>query len=141
MIKTFEPRPYDGLTALPDYVTGTRFYTLTGTVPGDYTVTLARLTVGDPKSAGNPLTHVLFESFDYHGGRMKTARARVGGVDGVSGSDREFIAAKSAMGIAGVEFHPAPPCSCEEVLQALGEWYMAQNPEIASVEVMSQTCH
>jgi len=141
MIKEFTPLPYEGINPLPDYVTGTRFYTLTGTVPGGYVVTLARMAVGDSKSAGNPLTHVLFESFDDHGVPMKTARTRVGGVDGVSGTDREFIAVKSAMGMTGVVFHPALPCPCEEVLQALGEWYTAQNPEISSVAVMSQTCH
>ena len=135
MIKSFTPQPYDGLSPLPDYVTDTRFYTLTGSTPGGYTVTLARMTVGDSKSAGKPLAHVLFESFDDHGAAMKTARTRAGGLD------CEFIAAKNAMSDTGVEFHPALPCSCEVMLQALGEWYMAQNPELSSVEVVSQTCH
>ena len=35
MIKNFTPQPYDGLTALPDYVTSPRFYTLVGYAPGD----------------------------------------------------------------------------------------------------------
>lgn len=135
MIKNFVPQPYDGLSPLPDYVTDTRFYTLTGSAPGGYTVTLARMTVGDSKSAGKPLAHVLFESFDDHGAVMKTARTRAGGLD------CEFIAAKNAMSDTGVEFHPGLPCSCEVMLQALGEWYMAQNPELSSVEVVSQTCH
>ncbi len=138
MIKDFVPQPYDGLTVLPDYVTDTRFYTLTGSVPGDYTVTLARLTVGDSKSAGNLLTHVLFESFDDHGHIMKAVRVRIGGMDSL---DREFTAAKCAMGTAGVRFNPTIPCSCEALLQALGEWYAAQNPELSSMNVMSQTCH
>ena len=135
MIKSFTPQPYDGLSALPDYVTSPRFYTLVGYAPGDYTVTLARMTVGDSKSAGNPLAHVLFESFDDHGVTMKTARTRAGGLD------REYIAAKNAMSTAGVEFHPALPCSCEMMLRTLGEWFMAHNPELSSVEVVSQTCH
>ena len=135
MIKNFTPQPYDGLTALPDYVTSPRFYTLVGYAPGDYTVTLARMTVGDSKSAGNPLAHVLFESFDDHGVAMKTARTRAGGLD------REYIAARNAMSTTGVEFHPALPCSCEAMLRSLGDWFMAQNPELLSVEVMSQTCH
>ena len=99
MIKNFTPQPYDGLTALPDYVTSPRFYTLVGYAPGDYTVTLARMTVG------------------------------------------EYIAAKNAMSTTGVEFHPALPCSCEAMLRSLGDWFMAHNPELSSVEVMSQTCH
>ena len=135
MIKNFTPQPYDGLSALPDYVTSPRFYTLVGYAPGDYTVTLARMTVGDSKSAGNPLAHVLFESFDDHGAVMKTARTRAGGLD------REFIAAKNAMSLVGVEFHPSLPCSCEAMLQALGDWFAAKNPELLSVRVMSQTCH
>lgn len=135
MIKNFVPQPYDGLTPLPDYVTDTRFYTLVGSAPDGYAVTLARMTVGDSKSAGKPLVHVLFESFDDHGAAMKTARTRADGLD------REFIAAKNAMSSAGVEFHPAVPCSCEVMLQALGEWYMARNPELSQVAVMSQTCH
>ena len=135
MIKNFTPQPYDGLTALPDYVTAPRFYTLTGRLPEGYVVTLARMTVGDSKSPGNPLVHVLFESFDDHGIAMKTARTRAGGLD------REYIAAKNAMSLAGVEFHPSLPCSCEAMLQALGDWYVVQNPELLSVEVMSQRCH
>ena len=35
MIKSFTPQPYDGLSALPDYVTSPRFYTLVGYAPGD----------------------------------------------------------------------------------------------------------
>ena len=135
MIKSFTPQPYDGLSALPDYVTSPRFYTLVGYAPGDYTVTLARMTVGDSKSAGNPLAHVLFESFDDHGRRMKATRTRV------SGFDREFVAVKSAMSGCGFAFHPALPGACETILYALGEFFQAQNPEIAEVAVVSQSCH
>ena len=135
MIKNFEPQPYDGLNLLPSYVTNVSSFTLTGSVPGGYEITLAKLTVGESVSAGNPLSHALFESFDDHGVTMKTARTRAGGLD------REYIAAKNAMSTAGVEFHPALPCSCEMMLRSLGEWFMAHNPELSSLEVMSQTCH
>ena len=110
MIKNFTPQPYDGLTALPDYVTSPRFYTLVGYAPGDYTVTLARMTVGDSKSAGNPLAHVLFESFDDHGVAMKTARTRAGGLD------REYIIRRS----------PAPARRCFG-LWATGLWHIILN--------------
>lgn len=91
MVKNFIPQPYDEPTALPDYVTTSRCYTLVGYAPGDYAVTLARMTVGDSKSAGNPLTHVLFESYTDHGEQAAIMRTRV------SGHDREFIAAMNAM--------------------------------------------
>lgn len=135
MIKDFKPLPYKGLTALPDYTTGARFYTLIGHIAGGYVVTLARLTVGDSKSAGNPLAHALFESFDDHGRIAQAARTRA------AGADREFMAVKNAMNIAGVSFNPSLPSTCEVILQSLGEWHMAHNSDLASVEVVSQTCH
>ena len=61
MIKNFTPMPYEGINPLPDYVTGIRTYELVGTVPGGYVVTLGKLTVGESMSAGNPLTHAIFE--------------------------------------------------------------------------------
>lgn len=135
MIKNFEPQPYDGFNPLPSYVTNVSTFTLTGTVPGGYEITLAKLTVGESVSAGNLLSHALFESFDDHGRRMKAARTRV------SGFDREFVAVKSAMSGCGFAFHPALPSVCETVLYALGEYFQAQNPEIAEVSVVSQSCH
>lgn len=135
MIKHFTPQPYDGLTALPDYVTASRIYTLVGYTPEGYTVTLARMTVGDSKSAGALLTHALFESFDDHGAMMKTARTRV------SGHDRKFIAAMNAMALTGVEFSPLASCSCEELFKSLGDWFTTKNPDLLSIEVVSQTCH
>lgn len=135
MIKNFNPQPYEGLDPLPDYVTGIARYTLEAVVPGGYRVVLARLAVGESKSGGNTLTHVLFESYTDHGDRRKATRTRTGGYD------REFIAVKNAMSEAGIEFHPSLPCSCEVVLQALGEWYTAENPELSFAEVVSQTCH
>lgn len=135
MIKNFIPQPYEGINPLPDYVNNVHTYALVGTVPGGYLVTLAKLTVGESISAGNPLTHALFESFSDHGVRQKAARTRV------SGYDREFIAVKNAMIETGVEFNPAVPSPCETVLNSLSEWFMAQNPEITAVSLVSQTCH
>ena len=135
MIKDFTPMSYEGINPLPDYVTNVRAYTLVGTAPGGYRVTLAKLTVGESKSAGNPLAHALFESFSDHGEQKKAARTRV------SGFDREFTAVKNAMFAAGVEFTSSPPCSSEEILNAFGEWFMSRNSEIVSCSVVSQTCH
>lgn len=135
MIKNFVTQPYDGLNTLPDYVKNTRIYALTANVVGGYSITLAKLTVGDLMSAGNPLVHALFESFTDHGARAKAARTRA------SGYDREFIAVKNAMIETGVEFHPALSCPCEMIMSALGEWFKVQNPEIMEVSVVSQTCH
>lgn len=131
MIKNFIPQPFGGENPLPDYVGNVSRYTLTGSVPGGYKITLAKLTVGDSVSAGNPLTHALFESFTNHGERAKAARTRV------SGYDREFIAVRSAMSEVGVEFHPALSRPNEAILEALGEWFKVQNPEIAEVSVVS----
>lgn len=135
MIKNFIPQPFEGGNPLPNYVSNVSEYTLVGTVPGGYKVVLARLTVGESLSAGNPLAHALFESFTDHGDRAKVSRTRV------SGYDREFIAVHSAMSEAGVEFHPTVSCSNTAILQALGDWFMANNPEITGVSVVSQSCH
>lgn len=135
MIKNFVSRPFDGCNSLPNYVGGIREYALIGTVPGGYKVMLARLTVGESMSAGNPLAHALFESFTDHGDRAKVSRTRA------SGYDREFIAVRSAMIESGVEFMPSLSCPCEVILNDLGAWFAAQNPEIESVSVVSQSCH
>lgn len=136
MVKDFMPQAYTGSNPLPSYATTNMMeYTLLGTVRGGYVITLARLTVGDSMSAGNPLTHALFESFTDHGERRSVARTRV------SGFDREFTAVKNAMFAAGVEFTSAPPCSSEEILAAFGEWFIEKNPDIMSCSVVSQTCH
>lgn len=135
MIKDFTPMPYEGINPLPDYVTNVRAYTLVGIAPGGYRVTLAKLTVGESKSAGNPLGHALFESFSDHGEQKKAVRTRV------SGADREFIAVKNAMIEAGVEFYPTLPSPCEDVLSSLGDWFTVSNPEITECSVVSQTCH
>lgn len=135
MIKGFTAQPFDGLNTLPVYVSNTKTYFLTGKVPGGYEIILAKLTTGESMSAGNLLTHALFESFTDHGIRAKAARTRV------SGRDREFVAVKNAMMETGVQFHPALPNSCETILYALGDWFQVQNPEITEVAVVSQSCH
>lgn len=136
MIKDFIPQEYTGPNPLPSYATTDMTeYTLLGEVQGGYIITLAKLTVGDSVSAGNPLTHALFESFTDHGERRSVARTRV------SGYDREFTAVKNAMFAAGVEFNSASPCGSEEILTAFGEWFMSQNAEITNCSVVSQTCH
>lgn len=135
MIKYFTPQPYDGLNTLPNYVKNVQVFILTATVKDRYEITLGKLTVGESTSAGIPLGHALFESFSDHGVRMKTARTRV------TGPDKEFVAAKSAMTATGVEFHPALPNSYETILYSLGEWFQAKNSDIQGLSVVSQNCH
>lgn len=135
MIKSFTPRPYDGANLLPSYATNVQTHTLVATVTGDYIVTLGRLLIGESVSAGNPLTHAAFESFDDHGSPMATARTRMGGYE------REFTAAKNVMMDVGVEFAPVTPCDCEKLLEALGDWFQRQNPDIKNFKVLSQTRH
>ena len=136
MIKNFNPKPFEGGNPLPDYVSNVSRYELVGIVPGGYHVTLTKLAVGSSISAGNPLSHALFESYTDHGERAKVALTRV------SGSDMGFISVRSAMCETGVEFFPTLPCSEEDVLRSLGDWFMVQNPDISEVSVVvSQTCH
>ena len=132
MIRNFTARPFEGVNSLPSYVTNVKIYTLTGRVPGGYEITLARLTTGESVSAGNPLSHCLFESFSDHGIRSRAARTRV------SGYDREFISVKNAMMESGVEFNPTIPVTSDVVMQALGEWFQANNDEIESWNVAVQ---
>lgn len=136
MIKNYDPAPFTGPNPLPSYATSDmKEYTLLGNIRSGYIITLAKLTVCNSVSAGNTLTHALFESFSDHGMRMSEARTRV------SGHNREFIAVKEAMFIAGVEFDSIPPCSSEELLSALGLWFTEHNPDILSFSVVSQICH
>ena len=133
MIKSFTPQPYKGDNPLPTYVSNARVFT--GTAPGGYIVTLARLTVGQSVSAGNLLSHALFESFTDHGERRKVARTRV------CGYDSEFVAARNAMMETGVEFHPMIPCTCDDLMNQLGDWLVVSNPELSRPSLMSQSCH
>ena len=67
MIKNYNPRPFEQLNSLPTYVVITERYELLAKTKAGYVITLAKLTVGQSKSAGNLLNHVLFESFSDHG--------------------------------------------------------------------------
>lgn len=139
MIMDFNPQPYEGTTGLPGYVTNVRKYVLEADTQEGYRVTLARLTVGDSLSAGKPLTHVLFESYDDHGRRCATARSRV------SGFEQEFVAVVNAMSAVGIKIFPTKPCTCKEMLMSLGEWLKARNSELSGLHVcetgVSQSCH
>lgn len=132
MIKNFTPQTYDGVNSLPTYVSNLNTYTLTATVQGGYEITLGRLTTGNSVSAGNPLSHALFESFTDHGVRGKAARTRV------SGYDSDFIAVKNAMIETGVEFLPTVSVPADVVMESLGEWFKAQNSDILSWSLVSQ---
>lgn len=136
MIKNFNPLPYDGDNPLPTYVANVNNYKLLAKAPGGYTITLAKLSVGDSLSAGNPLAHALFESCTDHGERAKVVRARA------SGYNRNCIAMMNAMIGAGVEFKSAMIVSCETAMNALGEWFLKSNPELTDYSlVVSQSCH
>ena len=137
MIKAVNLRPFDGSEDLPAYVYKNTIgkYTLVATAPGGYKVVFARLTVGSSKSGSEELTHALFESYDTFGNKMKETRTRVGGYD------REFLAAKYAMIEAGIEFENIAPCHFSKLLNALGAFYNAVDPDIQEYTVMSQSCH
>lgn len=136
MIKNFNPQPYEGDNPLPTYVANVNNYTLLAIAPGGYIITLAKLSVGDSLSAGNPLAHALFESYTDHGERAKVVRTRA------SGYNRDCIAMMNAMIGAGVEFKSAVIVSCETAMNALGEWFVENNPELVDYSlVMSQSCH
>ena len=135
MIKNVKLKPFDKPNYLPTYVGDVKTYTLIATVPGDYEITPAKLTVGASVSAGNPLSHALFESYSDHGQKMIEAKSRV------SGYEREFMAVKSAMLEAGIDFELIAPCHFSDMLNALGAYYQAGNPEIQDYAVVSQSCH
>lgn len=131
MIKNYNPRPFERYSALPSYVTITDEYELLGQTKTGYIIRFAKLTIGKSNSAGNPLTHVLFESFSDHGERMVVTRTRVGGQGG------EFIAVLNAMMDAGIEFESVIPCHFETLLTALGALIQAKNPDISKYEIVS----
>ena len=104
-----------------------------------YTVSIDRedyciLTVGDLPSGSKKLFHALFESYTDHGKKMRETKSRV------NGFERDFIAVKSAMFVAGIEFNPIAPCHFSELLKGLGAYYQAVNPEIQDYTVVSQKC-
>ena len=71
MITSFIPKSYEEDNPLPTYVTDLRKYILIGTTMGRYKITLAKLTVSNSVSAGNSLTHALFESYSDHGEQIR----------------------------------------------------------------------
>lgn len=138
MIKNFIPKAFEGINELPNYVTSIKSYALIAKVAGGYEITLAKLTIGQSVSAGNPLTHALFESFTDHGERRRASRTRANGYES---ADREFAAVRNAMCETGISFNPMFPCDSEGLLNALGLWFQNANPEIEEVSVVSQSCH
>ena len=137
MIRNIDLKPFKKSELFPAYVynNGIDIYTLNATVSGGYKITLARIVVGNSLSGGAPLCHALFESYSKNGQKMIETRTRVGGYE------REFNAVKQAMIKAGIEFKPIAPCHPEELLEGLGAWYKAANPDIQEYAVVSQTCH
>ena len=108
-------------------------YELLATTKTGYTIRLAKLTIGQSVSAGNQLTHVLFESFSDHGERRAIARTRV------SDNARVFIAVMNAMLEVSVEFESVNPCHSEMMLTALEAWIQTRNPDIENYEIVSQS--
>ena len=135
MIKNYNPRPFEQFTPLPTYVVITEQYELLATTKTGYMIKLAKLTIGKSMSAGNQLTHVLFESFSDHGERRAVARMRM------SGNERVFWTVMNAMMEVGVEFESVTPCHSEMMLTALGAWIQARNPDIEHYELVSQSQH
>lgn len=137
MIKNINLKPFDKSCELPTYVYGNGVdkYTLVATIPGDYKITLAKLLIGSSVSGKTVLSHALFESYTDHGEKMSESKIRMGGCE------REFMAAKNVMTEVGIEFEPTAPCHFLEILNMLGAYYQAGNPEILNYEVLSQRCH
>ena len=137
MIKKIELKPFKNSQLFPAYVykKGIETYTLNASLSGGYKIMLGKIIVGNSISNGAPLCHAMFESYTKHGEKMIETKTRV------SGYEREFNAVKQVMMEAGVEFEPIAPCHPEELLNALGARYKADNPDIQSYAVVSQTCH
>ena len=133
MIKNYNPRPFEQFISLPTYVAISGQYELLAMTKTGYTIRLAKLTIDQSVSAGNLLSHVLFESFSDHGERRAIARTRV------SGNERVFIAVMNAMLEVGVEFESVTPCHSEMMLTALGAWIQARNPDIKNYDIVSQS--
>ena len=135
MIKSVDLKPFTKAYPLPTYARrqGLEIYTLTATVNGGYEITLANLTVGKSISADNQLSHVLYESFDDHGKKMAEVRMRTGGYE------REFMAVTGALAGAGIIFDTIDPSRpVEDIMNEIGEWYKASNPDIQEIEITAQ---
>lgn len=139
MIKNVQLKPFDAdkICELPTYVYGGGIekYTLVATVPGNYKIILAKLTIGTSVSGATTLSHAMFESYSEHGEKMSESKIRI------SGCEREFMAVKNAMSEVGIEFKSIAPCHFLDLLNALGAYYQAVNPEISEYVVVSQGCH
>ena len=137
MIKDVNLKPFDSSCELPTYVygKGVSRYALIATVAGGYKVMLARLSKGISLSGQNELSHALFESYTDHGEKMSEAKFRVGGCDS------EFWAVKKAMAKTGIIFNSTTPCHFLDLLNALGAFYQAANPDIEEYAVVSKMCH
>ena len=137
MIKNVQLKPFEMSLELPTYVYGKGVdkYTLVGTIQGDYKITLAKLKIGKSFSGDTVLSHALFESYTNHGEKMSEAKIRM------TGCESEFMAVKNVMIKAGIEFENIAPCHFCDLLNALGAYYQAGNPEITEYTVVSQRCH
>ena len=136
MIKNVKLKPFDKTCKFSDYVYRNKVdeYELVGVV-GDYNISLARLRIGISKTPNGECSHAIFESFDSHGKKMSESKFRT------DGCDREFMAVKNAMIGVGIEFENTAPCHFLELLNALGAYYRAENPDITKCVVLSQRCH
>ena len=137
MIKNVQLEPFDVSYEFPTYVygKGVEKYTLIATVRGDYKITLAKLKIGTSKSGETELAHAIFERYTNHGEKMSEVKSRT------SGCESDFMAVKNAMSKVGIEFENIAPCHFSELLNALGAYYQAINPEITEYAVVSQRCH
>ena len=124
MISNYNPRPFEQFNPLPKYAAITEQYELLAKTKTGYTITLAKLTIGKSVSAGNQLTHVLFEGFSDHCERRAVARTSV------SSSERVFVAVMNAMLEIGVDFESFTLCPSETMLTAIGWWLQLRNPDI-----------
>lgn len=135
MIKSVDLKPFTKTNPLPTYARwqGLEIYTLKATVNGGYEITLANLTIGRSMSAKNPLSHVLYESYDDHGKKMSEVKIRAGG------DEREFMAVAGAMAGAGIIFDTIESSRpVEDLMTEIGNWYKNSNPDIQEIEVTLQ---
>ena len=137
MIMKVNLKPFKDSCELPAYVyqNGVDRHTLIATIMGKYKITLARLLIGKSNSNDTVLTHAMFESYTEYGEKMAETKFRI------SGLESEFMAVKNIMWIAGIEFSEMPSCHFLELLNALGAYYQAVNPEIEDYGIVSQICY
>lgn len=135
MIKDIKLKPFTNTEKLPTYARwkGLDIYTLKAIITDGYEITIGVLTVGKSSSNGKMLNQVSYESYNDHGRKMYEARARNQEEEGV------IIAATSAMIATGVLFNDIKiTASVEDILRAVGGWYMAHNPDIVTTTITKQ---